>query len=158
MRPVRFRHWLVQTSAEATRGCYAELAAGGAEGCACTPCQNFAALRDETYPVEVRRLMDELGVDFRQEAEVSHYARLPSGLHAYGGWFHLVGTLEDGRDALTPISQGGYTVDLERITERFSIGFTTKLALVPACFAGRPVLQVEFSAEIPWSIPLAEPE
>ncbi len=60
-------------------------------GCDCGPCRNFAALAVEAYPKDVVRFFGEIGIDRDQPFELSHYSRMPSGLHLYGGWHYFAG-------------------------------------------------------------------
>jgi hypothetical protein len=66
------------------------------------------------------------------------------------GWFHFVGHLDQGEDAWRPVGDSGYTLDAEPFPGIESIGFTTRLALVPETFEGQPLVQLEFEATIPW--------
>ena len=131
---------------------------GGAETCDCSPCRNFAGLREQLYPPEVRTLFKELGVDYRRDAEAYHICRLPNGKHSYGAWFHFVGMIEAGKDAEVPVGENSWTFDLERVSEGFSLGFTAKTGLVPEAFSGKPVVQIEIEVEAPWMIPDPEPD
>ena len=103
----------------------------------------------EVYPVKVHRLFEDLGIDFTKEAEVYHMVRLRPGLHQYGGWFHCVGRVESETE-----EAGQF--DIEAATGLFSLYFHDKPALVPACFQGLPLLQLEFNAQVAWV--LQEPE
>ncbi len=158
MTPVRFRRWLVSADADATRKAHAQMPSQSAETCGCTPCLNFAAMREQIYPPEIRRLFEELGVDYRHEVEVLHYGRLRSGQHSYGAWFHFVGHIEQGKDAAVPKGKTSWTFDLERITERFSLGFTANAHLIPEALVGKPVVQINIDVDTPWVILDEEPD
>jgi hypothetical protein len=62
------------------------------------------------------------------------------GLHHYGGLFHLVGEIEFGADAWQQIGKdpNSFSGHLEPFTDRFSIGFTSRLAVVREPFQGKP--------------------
>jgi hypothetical protein len=66
------------------------------DGCNCDPCQNFTLVREQAYPPEILRLFQELGIDERKPFELSHYGRMPSGLHMYAGWHYFCGSIERG--------------------------------------------------------------
>jgi hypothetical protein len=138
---------------------YAEMERSAPEECGCTPCLNWVAAREETYPDEARHLLDRLGIDFRREAEVYHNARLDTGLHSYGAWYHFVGSIAEGGDAFVSTAPDGHagTFDLEPVVETFWIGFTSRTALVPDLFGEQPLVQVEIAAEVPWVIDEEEP-
>jgi hypothetical protein len=112
------------------------------------------AARDRIYPEGVRDLFKELGINPIREAEVYHLGRLEPGLHHYGGFLHFVGSIESGRDALLATGM----MDLEPVNDNFSVGFTAKVGLVHPCFGQSPVVQMDFSAKVPWVLREPEPE
>jgi hypothetical protein len=57
------------------------------------------AARHQAYPSEALAIFEQLGIDNRKESEIWHTHRDEFGLHHYGGFFHLVGTIESGKDA-----------------------------------------------------------
>lgn len=73
-----------------------------------------------------------------REVEIHHNGRLSPGLHSYGGWFHVVGSVEQGNDARRQVAENAWTYDLAPVTTRFAWGVTTDLALVASPFEGRP--------------------
>src|SRR6202011_4967756 len=113
-------------------------------------CRNFAAARTQVYGQPVLAIFDRLGIDREREAEVYHNARIAPGLHSYGGWFHFVGILVSGADSRGPIRDDLWTLDLQPATLRLSVGFTAGVRLVPASFKGLQLVQLEFTAEVPW--------
>ncbi|HEV3259366.1 MAG TPA: hypothetical protein VG013_21045 [Gemmataceae bacterium] len=151
MERVVFGRWRLCCDREATRRAYKFIEIGGPEACGCCHCRNFAAARGQVYPGEVRSLFEELGIDSCREAEVYQMGRLASGLHLYGGWFHCLGRIEqEGKEV------GKF--DLEGGTGPFNLFFHDKPALVPGPFQGLPLLQLEFTAEVPWVLQESEPE
>jgi len=173
---IRFRKWELESDPQSTRDAYA-IVSGGAESCSANDCQNFAAARLHAYPPEALDLFQRLGIDFRKEAETFHNMRVslamvkiwreqgrPApdslvGLHHHGGWFHFVGRVVKGPDCFTPIEGGGgWSVQLEPLTDSFSLGFSgTHAALVRRPFKGKPIVQVEFEAMVPWILEKPEP-
>jgi hypothetical protein len=158
MRLVKFGRWSLNSDAGATRERYAALATGAPEKCGCSPCRNFAAQRAEIYPPAVQDLFGALGINANREAEVSHFARLASGRHLYGGWFHFVGAILDGRDAAVQVAENVWQPELQLVTDRFKMGFTSRLALVAEPFKGLQLAQLEFSTELPWTLESGEPQ
>ena len=148
-----FARWQVRCDAAATREAYAGIATGSAERCSCSPCRNFAALRDHIYPLLAREIFEQLGIRYDREAEIYH-ARMNAGVHSYGGWFHFVGQILSGEDLM---KEGDPRFHPERVDENFAMGFTARIALLEKPFADLPVAQLEFFAEsVPWV--LEEPE
>jgi hypothetical protein len=154
MQRLECYRWVLRYDPEATRQCCAAISSAAPQSCGCVPCLNFVAARDLVYPAEVRNLLQQLGVTPLREAEVYHLARLDSGLHLYGGFLHFVGSIEAGEDALAPSG----AIDLERVNDDFSIGFSARTALVSPSFSRSPVVQMEFSAQVPWVLSESEPE
>lgn len=107
----------------------------------------------------MRQLFETLGTDYQKAAEVSQTHRSESGLHHYGGWFHCVGEIKSGADAWQQVGKdpNSFSGHLEPVTDRFSIGFTSRLALVHQPFQGKPLVQLEFATQVPWVISDAEP-
>ena len=149
MEQVIFGRWRLRIDLEATRQAYQGMKLGGPETCGCCPCRNFAAARSQVYPADVLSLFNALGIDCTKEVEVYHMGRQDSGLHLYGGWFHCVGRIEQESEEV-----GQY--DLEGSDGPFKLYFHEKPILVSDCFQGLPLLQLEFTAFVPWV--LQEPE
>src|SRR6266581_3667101 len=97
-----FGRWQGRCDLEATRKAYAQFSTAGPEQCGCGDCRNFIAARDQIHTPDVTQLLEKLGIDHRREVEVYSLTWLESGLIYYGGWFHFVGTIEAGVDALRP--------------------------------------------------------
>jgi hypothetical protein len=105
-------------------------------------------------------VLAQLGISPPWEVEVYQLYRLPSGLHNYMGWFHFVGAIESGAGAWRPIGgeSSARTPDFEPLSPTVSIGFHTDVAMIRPSFEGLPIVQVDFSAELPWVIGAEEPE
>ena len=90
-----------------------------------------------------------LGIDPAKPAELCHYGTSGNPMPTQG-WFHFVGHLDEGADAWRQLGESSYTLDAEPFPEIESIGFSSRLALVPEAFADQPLVQLEFEATIPW--------
>ncbi len=148
-KTVVFGPWTIQADAAATRHCYEQTEEVPAEGCGCDPCRNFALVREQAYPQEVVTLFDELGIDWQKPFELSHYCRMPSGLHLYGGWHYFCGSIERGPE---PEKSNPH-----RLTPAFEIKLTRPDA-PRRPFSKFPCVQVDFYAELPWKSDLTEPD
>jgi hypothetical protein len=135
---IPYREWIFNCDVEATRKAYDSIVSGGAQQCGCAYCLNFIEWRQSNFPAEVLDLFAELGIDYRKEVEAYQMARSASGLHLYGAWFHFV-----GRIVKQPVAP-------ENLTRQFSIDFLNKSDLAAKGFAGRPLVQVEITAEVSW--------
>jgi hypothetical protein len=154
---VRFGRWELSCDPRTTRYAYARVSVAGPEQCGCEPCRNFVAARMQVYRAEVLELFEKLGISANREVEVYHMGRLSSGRHLYGGWFHFVGSILSGADAAREVAENLWRPDLEPADENFSMGFTSHLALVREPFVGLALVQLEFTAEVPWVLPSPEP-
>ena len=158
MEEISFGRWKLETDPEATREAYAKVPQGGSEECPCEPCKNFIAAREGIYPADVLALFEKLGISFDREVEVYHMARMKSGKHLYGGWFHFVGRIVSGGDAVKQVAENVWQPYLENVTEDFSLGFRSCNDLLRKPFEGKPIVQIEFTANVPWLIPGPEPK
>lgn len=158
MEEIQFDRWRLACDPQATRAAYALTEIDTTTAPTLDDDRNWIQARDQglVYPEEVIALFAQLGIDLRREAELYHLARLDSGLHEYGGWFHFVGSLVSGRDAWIPDSPTAWHADLKQISTTFALGFTARVNLVKPSFKGHPLVQLEFDAKIPWL--LGEPE
>lgn len=150
MKTIEYGRWRISCDAHSTAQAYAAVSIGGAEECGCDPCLNFAAQKCDLYPPEVLALFGELGIDRDREVEVYHMARMGSGRHLYGGWFHFVGSIVSGADAAKQIAENLWQPDLLKASENFILGFTSIVHLRRKSFENLPLTQLEFTTEIPW--------
>jgi len=84
--------------------------------------------------------------------------RMKSGKHFYGGWFHFVGSILSGGDAAKQVAENVWRPDLEKVTEDSSLGFRSRAELLRKPFEGKPIVQVEFTANVAWVISGLEPK
>jgi hypothetical protein len=132
--------WRIEYDCAATADAHLAAPAGGPESCGCAPCRNWAATRTVIFPTGFRELLARLGIPFDREADVYHNARLNSGLHCYGAWYHFVGRVLQGEKECAP----------NVLLGPFSVFFHSTPALLPEVFTGQPVVQLEVVAEVPW--------
>jgi hypothetical protein len=114
-------------------------------------------VRAQAYPPDVLVSLKELGVDYRKETELSHYARLPSGLHLYGGWFYVVGSIEDGPDAWIAVDETLRKPNFYLVSPTFEIGVSCSVNPRQP-FAGSSCLQLDFYTHVQWRSDRPEPE
>ena len=92
MEELRLGDQLVRYDRDATIHAYNLLPFGGADGCGCVHCRNFAAQRATAYPQGFRTFLEQMGIDPNKEGEVfdmlgpSDSKRRPTG-----GWFYFLG-------------------------------------------------------------------
>jgi hypothetical protein len=126
---VWYRDWTFVADPEHTRAGYAAQAAPDFASC-CPSCENFglALARGLVFPAEVASLLDQLGIDVRKVAEQTEFDEVRPGQHLYSGWYHFVGTLENGPDAHVPVGEDAWNVLLEPVSGDLSVGFTRRVA------------------------------
>jgi len=93
-----------------------------------------------------------MGASIDKESEIYHTTILPSGLHLYGGWFHVIGSIVSGGDAEVMTGPHSSKFEMDKYGEHFWVGPTCKNHLLPKTFPALPVVQLEFQAEVPWVI------
>ena len=121
-------------------------------GCSCSDCRNFEAASDVAFPSDFRAVAAKLGIDVTKPVELCHYCTEETGLHYTGGWFHVVGRILAGADAMKPTGPNSWTHVLERLPSAFEFGFTEHLALVAEPFKSHQIIQLEFATRMPWLI------
>jgi hypothetical protein len=157
METVNVGRWNLKCDREATRVAYSSVLLGSPETCGCEDCLNLVAARNQAYPPEALAIFEQLGIDRTKEAETWRRYRDKSGLHHYGGFFHFVGSIESGKDAIEIVNEVG-TFDLEKTRNYFEYGFTSNVHLLPESFAGKEVVQLEFQTRVSWVIEATESE
>jgi hypothetical protein len=143
MTQITYRDWILDCDVEATRAGYETISTGGAETCDCAGCRNLLAQRGSVYPAEVLDLFNEFGVNYKRDAETYHMARLETGLHLYGAWFHFVGAIV--KEPIGPATLDNFTID-----------FIPDRSLAAKAFENQPLVQIEITVKLPWV--LSEPE
>ncbi len=146
--------WQVECDLEATQAAYASLAVG--PDCACNECQNFRAAAGRTFTQELYALFAVLRIDPIKPAELCHWCREPGGLYLVGGWFHFVGRILEGADAMQH-PDGTGTMNFEFLPGGAEVALTQHISLLPATFRGLAVCQLEFQTRIPWVLAGVEP-
>jgi len=102
------------------------------------PSLQFIAAREQAYPAELKSLAETVGVSPLTESEIwEHGATVPErpGLRLYGGFFHFVGEV---------VPDAGEGVE--------DILFLNSRSLLPRSFGDAPVVQAEFTMNVPWVI------
>ncbi len=145
MNKVTFYDWILECDVEATREAYKTEKVGGSEGCGCIYCQNFVVLRDKIFQGEILHLLENLGVDYRKDAE-TYEATLEKDKHLYCLWFHSIGK----------IIKKGNPVTLGNGLE---IDFFEKADLRFDSFDNKNLIQIEIgNAILPWVLEELPPE
>ncbi len=150
MKIIKFKNWELTADKKLTKSTYEKVEKGSADSCICNECKNYSNYRKNVFPEEIKNLFLEIGIDYRKESEVTRYCKQKDGLHFYGGWFHFKGDFI-GKNCEIPLGESGFTFDLTKIAENFSIGFRFSNAL--SFFEDKNnLVQIEFETQIPWTI------
>lgn len=140
MQTIELPGWRIEHDRSATVALYQAGALGIPETCGCLPCLNWASTRERIVPAEFSELLTQLGISLNGEAEVYHNAKLDSGLHSYGAWYHFVGRVVFGEIEDSPMVPFG----------AFSVFFHSHPILVRPNFLDATLVQLEVDAEVPW--------
>lgn len=151
MEIIAFKDWLLEPNTSSTSKVYENVSLSGAESCNCNNCKNYIANRETVFPIEVKDLFLKLGIDYKKEVEITNWETLPNGLHFIGGWFNFKGKILSGKLCDIPLPSGGFTLELTKINENFSIGFSN---IITTTFFEdkKDLIQIEFETNIPWLI------
>lgn len=147
---IEFGQYKVDVDIQKTKEFYkkAELVS---KGCSCDGCLNFEKAVG-VFPQSVTMFFTNLGIDLRKVCECYVNCTNKDGTLLYGGFYHVCGTLLNGKSAWKKINDrtsyweenATFAVSLD-----FHISFQEDIALLEADFP-LPVIQLEFSANIPW--------
>jgi hypothetical protein len=133
-KQIQWNGWLLDVDVEATKRAY--LDAPAIDLC-CQDCQNYGALA-RAFSGDLLAFFEQFGIDPAKEAEVYTFWQNTAGLHYYGGFYHLVGSIRKRPEPLA----------YHNVTKQFQASFTEDVHLVPDDFP-RPVLQMEIMAVLP---------
>jgi hypothetical protein len=150
-KSIIFGPWVLRVDAIETSQCYRRLKEtqpAMPTACECDPCRNFALVQDEAYPANIVRLFDDLGIDRHQPFELSHYSRMPSGLHLYGGWHYFCGSIDDGPTSLNAV---------QRVNPKFEVALR-RVSEPRQPFPRSACVQLDFYTEVPWRLVSEEQE
>ena len=147
--------WQVNADVEATRDVYDRTSRGAPANCSCAYCRNFAALGDAAFPPSFRELAGKLGIDYHKAAEIFEWSDFRDGQTGYGGWFHFVGTIQEG-----PVEEWSGAISqwpLYEVTYDFKIVIGLGRQMVFPEFGDRPLVKVDFFTRERWVLPEAYP-
>jgi hypothetical protein len=107
------------------------------------------------FPQDFRTLAAQLGIDFTKPAEVFQYNREASGLHYYGGYFHLV-----GRILFEPRKSRGKSSPTQFDKLKSGFEFVLGEASMPVTepFKGNALVELNFAMRIPWVLSEPDPD
>ncbi len=148
---IEFHGWRFIVQAERTTQAYAASVRRGAGECSCAYCRNLVAQRAREYPRELVQFLQSVGVDPFKEAEVWEAGPLQGGYTYNAGWWHFIGEVEvNGQPVEMETEPNGRAKEWNLL---FLAGKSDlKLETLPAS----PLVQVEFSAKLPW-VPYPSP-
>ena len=151
MKALTYESWIIEYDDMFTQQILKNVVSGP-QSCGCGNCKNFILARDKVYPDDLKKLLEQLGIDYQKETEICHFNRIKAGQHFYGGWFHFVGEIKETFEYKV-INIGGRVPDIEN----FAWSFSERHDLVPKEFGQAPVVQLDWLAVVPWLMESEEP-
>ncbi len=146
IKSIDFHGWRFRIDPVRTLAAYSQSDARRAEDCACSCCRNWIAQRDIEYPLDLVQFLEMVGVDPHKEAEVWEAGPLDRGYSFNSGWWHFIGEVE---------GKGEVAIKLD--PQRFGKGrdwsvsfFAGKTDLKIDTLPDSPIVQVEYSVNLPW--------
>lgn len=122
MKKVIFKECIFNVDYDATLEHYSKLNIGHAEACGCEDCIRFATFRDKIYCFESIQLLDQFGIDFRKEENLTFGGEFEPNKFFYHCDFGFYGGVESSNClALAPPKIGGF--EFTPICENISIRF-----------------------------------
>jgi hypothetical protein len=145
MERFEFDGWLLEFDSERTAAAY-RVTEHGAHDCACVCCRNYVAARDSHYAPRFLYLLNKFGIAVHKESELSESSSPQRGIHSYAGRYHFVGSIlrDPGKEIKIPKSEPG--------TADWYLSFRTRSHLAMKSLQDLPLIQLEFHAELPWTL------
>jgi hypothetical protein len=151
MKTLIYESWVIGYDDVLTREIFKDVISGP-QRCGCGNCENFILARDQVYPESLKKILNQLGIDYQKETEISHFNRVRTGCHFYGGWFHFVGQIQKAPEDEGANIYGRVPEELD-----FAWSFSNKQYLIPEAFGRNPVIQLDWIGKVPWVIDTEEP-
>jgi hypothetical protein len=143
---VKYRDWVLEADRLKNETLYNDVEIPGTQSCGCEDCQYFESIADELFPIEVKQLFEQLGINIKKNFDVSSFGGGQMG-NAFNGQFHFKGTLLEGADCYELTQHGGYQVNLLPVGDNFKIGFTKTTS--PSFFTDEAdIIKIEFMARV----------
>lgn len=144
--------YVLEADREKTADFYRRYELGPGMGCGCTGCRNFEQAV-KLLPGHFRDFLEQFGIDPAKPAEMSVACPAGPGAVLYDGWYHLCGSLLEGREPEEQTGPRSFRVKPEYILTLGEEGETAlireKRYLLPKGFP-EPVLQVDVMFRLPW--------
>lgn len=153
MATVIFKEWAFEVDKELNRKAYEGFVNSGADTCDCGNCKNYLKFRESVFPVEIKSLFNDLGIDYKKEFDIITNYKTSNGLYNTMGWFHFKGNILSGKNCAAELPNGGHSVEVVPVLENFAIGFATGTGMT--YFEDESgLIEFLFETDIPWVIDL----
>ena len=119
--------------------------------CDCPGCRNFLAAI-HLIPKDVHHFFHQLGVSIEKAPDMTAYHSADGMRTYYNGWYHICGTILEGRDPWIKTGETSYQLDPTckvPLTDGLSVFFSSHVNLLDPAFP-QPAFTVEFEGNIPW--------
>ncbi|MGE7771401.1 hypothetical protein ACQKMK_12775 [Viridibacillus arvi] len=143
MQQIRIGKWLLEVDIDRTREFYNK----DIEICNCLYCKNYVEASGY-LKTSVSDVFNNFGIHPAKPAQLSEFPTEEAGTRLYVGDYHLVGRVLEGELCTSSNFKEMNTIEIENFVFGFSDD-SEDLEFVPEGFPA-PVLQINFSANIPW--------
>jgi hypothetical protein len=155
---MNIKHWIVKYDKIATRLAYSQIDVGIPESCPCEYCPNFVAVRDEVHPIEVLKMLEKIGIDYRKESEVFFCNKEDDGKLCYAGELCFVGSVENTNEAYEPFEGKANVLTFEDKAQIYIWNFSNVAFPRLSVFKNKQVASFYFSVRVPWVLQTKEPD
>lgn len=143
MKELKIHNWILEVDVKNT---YEQYKNKEWDLCDCTYCLNFFQAM-KTTSSKLTDLFNSLGIIPSKCVHLSEFGPTESGLYLYMGCYHIIGRIKEGK----PVDTSSWDDHNVAEIDNFSFVFSKDLIFVPGSMPS-PVVQLDFSVEVPWVI------
>lgn len=98
---IKIKDWVVEVDVDETAETNKRLRSG-ARTCGCSGCKRFDEFREKILTEDFIKILNNLGIDYKKDIEISDVEPPGEDVIIYNGWYHAHGRLLEGIDCKVP--------------------------------------------------------